>query len=38
VEPELALPEGADRLAVDLDIGNEKNLLVVLLASLGAAA
>src|SRR5712671_3029385 len=32
VEPELAFPEGADRLAVDLDVGDEENLLIVLLA------
>src|SRR5712671_169605 len=38
VEPELAFPEGADRLAVDLDVGDEENLLIVLLAPLGAAA
>src|SRR5229473_2497549 len=38
VEPELALAEGADRLPVDLDVGDEEDLLVVLLDSLGAAA
>jgi hypothetical protein len=38
VEPELAVAESADRLAVDLDIGDQEDLLVVLLDALGAAA
>src|SRR5262245_43333701 len=38
MEPELAFPESADRLAIDLDVGDEENLLIVLLAALGAAA
>src|SRR6516165_6941097 len=38
VKPEFAFAEGADRLAVDLDVGHQQNLLMVLLGSLGAAA
>ena len=38
VEPELAVAEGADRLAVDLDVGHQQHLLVVLLDALGARA
>src|SRR6516162_4900196 len=34
VEPELALAEGADRLAVDLDVADQEYLLVVLLGAL----
>ncbi len=38
MEPELAFPESSDRLPFDFDIGDEKNLLVVLLAPFGAVA
>lgn len=38
MEPELAIAERADRLPVDLDVGDEQYLLVVLLDALGAAA
>src|SRR6266545_4955766 len=38
VEPEFAVAERADRLPVDLDVGDEQNLLVVLPDALGAAA
>src|SRR5205823_7556545 len=38
VEPEFTLAEGADRLAIDLDVGDEQHLLVGLINSLGAAA
>ena len=37
MEPELAVAEGADRLAVDLDVGDEQYLLVILKDALGAA-
>src|SRR5882762_3181304 len=38
VKPELAVAEGADRLAVDLDVGDEQNFLVVLPDAFGAGA
>jgi len=42
VEPELAIAERADRLAVDLDVGHQQDLVTVLVAvlygALGAAA
>ena len=38
VEPEFALAEGADRLPVDLDVGDQKDLLVVLKNAFGAVA
>src|SRR6516165_2655794 len=38
VEPEFALAERPDRLAVDLDVGDEENFLIVLLNSFGAVA
>ena len=38
VKPELAVAEGADRLAVHFDVGDQQHLLVILLHSLGTAA
>jgi hypothetical protein len=38
VEPELTLAECSDRLAVDLDVGDEQNLLIVLLGAFSAVA
>jgi hypothetical protein len=38
VEPEFALAERPDRIAVDLDVGDDENFLIVLLDSFGAAA
>ena len=38
MEPEFAFAEGADRFAVNLDVGDEQNFLVILLDSLGPAA
>ncbi len=38
MEPEFAVAEGADRLAVDFDVGHQQHLFVVLPDALGAGA